>query len=581
MTLDNAPNEDAPESLPLPTTPIIPPDDSRTEQEKTNAGVAKATGIVALGNIASRVLGLVREIVIANLFGATAAVDAFNVAILVPRNIYDLLIGGHVNGAIIPVLSGIVTLKGRDELWRLVSVLLSMLTVILAILVILLELGAPFIVSIIGAGFNDYTQDLATMLLRVTSPALIFMGLFAILSGTLYALKSFTWPAFATAMFNGAIVIIALGFSPSPEYRLLWDGTEATMTTWHTIRPASGIVIVAIGWLVGSVAYTVLQLPGLRDAKLRFTLVWKHPALRKIGLLYMPVMFSLVLDTLVVRLFSYNLASKSGDGSIAYMNWATTLIQFPQGLVATAISIAILPTLSRQAALIAEESADRENSRAFKDTLGLGMRLATSLIIPATIGLFVLATPIIALIFQHGAFNATDTHVTTDVLRLYLIGLPFAAIDLLLVYAFYARQDTVTPAVIGFFSLTFYMMVALVLWERYGLFSLMIADSVKHIIHAGISAYLLNRRMGGFSDSRLLWTAIKSLIASVIMGAVAFGLLTVLEDILSVTSIIHELLLVGLCAGGSIVVFMLMAYWLKIDEWQWLVGLVRGRLGRG
>ena len=146
-------------------------------------------------------------------------------------------------------------------------------------------------------------------------------------------------------------------------------------------------------------------------------------------------MLSLIMDTLIIRPFSYNLASQTIEGGIAIMNWATTLVQFPQGLVATAISVAILPTLARQSA---EMTAAAQ--RAFNDTLGLGLRLATTLILPACAGLFVLATPIIALLFENGAFLAADTEITAMALRLYLIGLPFAALDLLLVYAFYARR---------------------------------------------------------------------------------------------------------------------------------------------
>ncbi len=552
------------------------------EQAQTNAGVARATGVVALGNIASRILGLVREIVIANLFGASAAVEAFNVAILVPKNLYDLLIGGHVNGAIIPVLSEVAEVKGRAELWRLVSVLLSLITVILSILVLLLEIGAPLVVGVIGAGFDDYTANLAVDLLRLTSPALIFMGMFAIVSGTLYALNIFLWPAFATAMFNAAIVIIALVFAPVPRFMV---SMETLTPQWIVTRPDSGIAVVAFGWLIGSIAYLILQMPGLRGAKLRFTLTWKHPALRTIALLYIPVLFSLVLDTLVVRLFSYNLASRSEiEGAIGIMNWGTTLIQFPQGLVATAISIAILPTLSRQAATIAKIAPDdktipQDQNRAFRETLGLGLRLSGALIIPATIGLYVLATPIIALIFEHGAFDAQATAVTTDVLRLYLFGLPFAAIDLLLVYAFYARQDTLTPALIGLFSLTIYMIVAIVLFPSIGLLSLMVADSVKHLVHTIVSAYILNRRVNGLVDQRFFSTIIKTFGASLIMGAVAFVALQVLGDVFSGESLLNEILLVGLCSSISVMVFLMLVGVLRIEEWRWLLGgLIRDRL---
>ena len=555
------------------------------KQIETNEGVARATGILALGNIASRVLGLAREIVLTNLFGASAAVDAFKVAILVPKSIYDLLIAGHVNGAIVPVLSEVASSKGRDELWRLVSVLLSMITVILSGLVLLLEFGAPLIVRIFGGGFDAYTQSLAVDMLRLTAPALIFMGLFSILSGTLYALRSFTWPAFGTAVFNAVIVIVALIFTPALEATIVSDGVN---THWTLVRPESGIIVMASGWLLGSMAYVLLQLPGLRGAKLRLTLNWRHPALRRISLLYIPVMFSLVMDTLIIRPFSYNMASQTGEGSISYMDWATTLIQFPQGLVATAISIAILPTLARQAALViphnktgtvSQTAESDENEQAFKDTLGLGLRLATTLILPATVGLFVMATPIVALLFEHGAFTAADTEITVQVLRLYLIGLPFAALDLLLVYAFYARQDTLTPALVGLFSLTIYMMVAVALMPRYGLFSLMIADSIKHVVHATISAYLLRRHLHGFGQQKLIITAVKSSLAVSGMGVVTWMLLPVLADVVGTGGTLHELLLVVLCAGISGGVFMALAVGLKISEWSWISGMMAQRLG--
>ncbi|TVR20451.1 MAG: murein biosynthesis integral membrane protein MurJ [Anaerolineaceae bacterium] len=560
-------------------TPSQPPDASATpppqaipddEQKQAHAGVARATGILALGNITSRVFGLLREIVLTNLFGASAATDAFKIATLIPRTVYDLLIAGHVNGAIIPVLSEVVEKKGRDELWRLVSVLLSIVTAGMAVLVVVLQVAAPAVVAVFGGGSSEQTQTLAIQLLRITSPALLFMGLFSILSGTLYALRVFTWPAFATSMFNGVIVVVALLFSPAPEFTArVVDGYRVTFVI---ARPDSGITVMAVGWLLGSVAYVLLQMPGLRGARLRFTLKWRHPALRRIGLLYIPVMFSLVMDTLIIRPFSYNLASGTGQGSISYMDWATTLIQFPQGLVATAISIAILPTLARQ-------STRSDDQASFKSTLGLGMRLTITLILPATVGLFVLATPIIELLFQHGAFLPEDTTMTALVLRFYLIGLPFAALDLLLVYAFYARQDTLTPALIGLFSLLVYMAVALLLLPTFGLLSLMIADSIKHIIHAAISAFLLHRRLGGFGQQRLAHTTLRTSLAVMGMAGVAVIALPVAVTWFGAGGKLGELAIVIGVGGISTAVFMALALALRIDEWRWFAGTVRGRLG--
>lgn len=539
-------------------------------QEETNARVAGATGILALGNIASRVLGLARETVLTGLFGATGAADAFLVAILIPKGLFDLLIAGHINSAIVPVLSEVVTKEGKTELWRLLSVLLSLVTTLLAILVLALEIFAPEVVRLVSSGSSEATLSLAADLLRLTAPALIFMGLFALFSGTLYALRSFTWPAFAGVVFNGSIVAIALLFAPPVQVLFTTSTADFGLLV---ARPASGITVFAVGWLIGALAQMALQLPGLRGARLRLRFNWRHPAVWQITVLYAPVMFSLIMDTLIIRPFSYNLASHTGTGDTAYMNWATTLMQFPQGLVATAISLAILPTLARQATLI-----EMQGSRAFKDTLGLGLRLTTTLILPATVGLFMLAVPIIDLIFEHGAFTAANTSITAMALRLYLIGLPFAAWDLLLVYAFYARQDTLTPALVGLLSLTVYMVIALALVDTFGLFSLMIADSAKHITHALVSAYLLRRRMDGFGSQRLIRTFLKTTSAVILMGLTVYLTLPLLTAITGTDGFIRETLLVvvsGAAYGG---LFLMLAFIFRIDELRWLMGLVYRKL---
>ena len=558
-------------------TPVLNADEAAdaalpVDQERTNARLVGASGLLALGNICSRVLGLVREMVITYLFGASGAVDALQVAIIVPKAIYDLLIGGHINGAFVPVLSEVITTRGKDELWRVVSALISLVIALLALLVLLLELFAPQIVPVVAPGADSATQRLAVDLLRLTAPALIFMSLFAVFSGTLFALRSFTLPAFAGVVFNACIVLVTLALAPSLALIPRLDSLSIAQP-FIVSRPSAGIIAVALGWLVGAVAQMLLQMPGLRLRRLRPSLNWRHPALKSIGLLYLPVMLSLIIDTLIIRPFSYNLASQTIEGGIAIMNWATTLVQFPQGLVATAISIAILPTLARQAA---EMTAAAQ--RAFKDTLGLGLRLATTLILPAATGLFVLATPIIALLFENGAFLAGDTAATALALRLYLIGLPFAALDLLLVYAFYAQKDTLTPALVGVVSLVCYLATALLLFERFGLFSLMIADSVKHIAHSSISALLLWRRLGGFGRQRLARTGAKAAGASLIMAGVAFVTLPWLSQWIGAASVAREIGLVGVCAllyGG---VFLLAARALKIHELSWLWKLLRERL---
>ena len=513
--------------------------------------MARASGVLALGNVASRVLGLVRETVLANQFGASASVDAFNIALIIPRTIHDLLIAGHVNSAIVPVLSEAAATQGKAAFWRLVSVLLTLVTILMMGLVLLLQAFAPQLVGILGGGSAPQTQALAVDLLRLTSPALLFLALFSLLSGALYSMRAFTLPAFAAAVFNGAVVVTML-----------------------LLAPQIGITAAAVGWLAGALAQLALQLPGLDWRRLRPVLAWRHPGVRRIALLYAPVMISLILDT-VIRTFSYNIASGTGSGNIGIMNWATTLIQFPHGLVGTAISIAILPTLSRQAAQIAESGA-----QAFKDTLGLGLRLVIVLILPATAGLFMMAHPIIGLLFEHGQFTAADTAVAAQALRYYLIGLPFAALDLLLIYAFYARQDTRTPALIGFGSLLIYLAVTILLLPSLGLFSLMVADSVKHIVHALVSAFVLHRRLGGMGGQRLLRTLMQTSAAALTMTLVLGWVEPLLEGWLGASSLWRE---VAIVAGGgilSVMVFTGVALLLRIEELRWLSRLLLARFLR-
>ena len=513
-------------------------------------GMVRATGLIALGNISSRVLGLAREMMLSTLFGAGAAVDAFNLAIIVPRSLYDLLIGGHVNSALVPVLSEYAAHKDRRDLWALVNSLLTLVVIALAVLVLGLELLAPQVIGLVAS--DDATPEVvaeATAMLRVTAPALMFLSLFAVVSGLLYALRRFAWPAFASTLFNGMIVL-------------------TTLVLYSTL----GITAAAVGWLVGAAVQLGLQAPGLRDARLGFRLrgALSHPGVRKIGLLYVPVMASLALDVLVNRTFSYNLASSTGEGSISYMTWATTLIQFPQGLVAIAISVAILPTLSRQATA-------KTDLQPFKNTLGQGLRLAIVLIIPAAVGLFVLAGPVVSLIFEHGEFDAVDTRFTALALRLYLLGLPFAAIDLLLMFAFYARQNTLTPALVGVLSLTAYIVVAAVLLPWYSFFGLMIADSVKHLIHSGVSAWLLYRGLKGYGDQRLVSTTLRTLIAAAVMGVATYATASLLASALP-DSILARVIVVGGAGGVGLAVFAALAMLLKLEEWRWIRDLVRQRI---
>jgi putative peptidoglycan lipid II flippase len=502
--------------------------------------VAQAAGIIALGNVASRVLGVLREVVKAGLFGATGLVGALEVATRVPTLIFDLLVGGMVNSALVPVLSDYAAPEKRADLWRLLSVLLSLATVVLSLCVLLGELLAPQIVWLMAGGLEPRLQAEAARLLRIMLPAVVFLNISGIVAGTLYALKRFRYPAFSAAAYNAAVVLLALALG-----------------RWL------GVTSMALGLLAGSVVQLALQWPGLRDASLRFALSLHHAALGRIGRLYIPIAIGLVVDMLGVAL-SYNLASRTGEQSIPWMQYSATLIQFPLGLVSIAVSIAILPTLSRQAS---EGQPD-----SFKGTLAQGLKLVLALTIPATVGLWLLATPLVALVFEHGDFTPLDTLGTVGALRCHLVGVIFAAVDQPLIFAFYARKDTWTPALVGVATVLLYVLMALLptLFWPLRLNSLILANSIKWAAHALLMLALLRRRVGRL-DRHGVWRLIaKASLASALMGGAVYLVLLLLQHV-APAGLLGELLVTVIAGIVGTGIFVAAAVPLRIQE----VGLLR------
>jgi putative peptidoglycan lipid II flippase len=532
MTIKPTVSESVPSASLEPSTN---PDSASLE----TARIARTASILSLGNVISRVLGLVRQYVKSHYFGAGGAVDAFNVATIVPTMLYDLLIGGMVDSSLVPVFSEYVETR-RDELWGLASVVISLTVVILTGFVILVEFFAEQVAFLLNSGASPAGLALTASLLRITVPAVFFLSLSGIFSALLYALKRFTFPAFTAATFNAGIVAVTLIFHKQLD-----------------------ITSMALGLLIGSILQVVLQAPGLLDGRFRFRIDLSHPGLRRIVTLFTPVILGLLVEILISRPISYTLASQTGEGGISWMDYATNIRQLPQGLVATAISFAILPTLSAHAAN--EGGSDPER---FVATLARGMRLVMVLIIPATIGLYILAQPTIALLFEHGDFYAYDTLQTTRALQYYL----------LVLFAFYARQDTLTPALIGVGSTVIYLGLAIALLPTMGLFSLMIADSAKQLLHMVISWIIMRQRLGGMNQHGINRTLGLSLIATAMMGLAAYLTLVGVETLFPSGGAAAEILSVGIpgLVGAGIYLALLMVF--RVEEIQLMWTAIQKRL---
>jgi putative peptidoglycan lipid II flippase len=494
--------------------------------------VAGAAAIIFLGNVASRVLGLGRELVIAWLFGATGATSAYRTAAQVATQAYDLLISGAISAALVPVFTDYADTPDCRAFARVVSVVLNLLLLALAVVLLALGLAAPWLVRLLGA--DPRYLDLTVTLTRWALVSVFFLGVAGVVTAALYARRDFKWPALATAAYNLGIIAAALTLSP------LWPPGDER------------IVALAIGLVLGALLQAAIQLPGLRDVGYLPVLDWRHPGVRRALRLYAPVVAGLVVTNVGVGWYLF-LAWQAGPDVLATLGFATNLVQFPLGLVASAVSLAALPTLARAAGgddlpppspLPSEGRgepveplagpATLTGGRALPDpssdspfplgrgaggvgqddyaaTLTFAMRLVLLLILPATAGLVVLREPVVALLFQRGAFDVAATRNTAEAFRYFSPQLPFAALDQLFIVAFYARKNTRTPVLVGVVTVLLYILAAPVLCGCVGFApfgalggnGLALANTIQNSAHAVI-LYVLLRRLfpdlggGGF-----------------------------------------------------------------------------------
>jgi putative peptidoglycan lipid II flippase len=525
-------------------------------------GIVRAAAVIAVGNVASRGLGLLREIVKSNQYGASGLLGAYTVAVLVPMTLFNLLAGGEmVSSSLVPVFSDYASAERRKELWSVLSTVLNLTAVLLVGIVILLELFAPQVAWLAGArNFEDRSLIAVTVaLMRLATPALLFLSLASIITGALFALQRFTLPAFTAAVFNGTIVAVAL------------------------IRPYQ-IEALTWGLLLGAVLQVGLQWPALRDARFSLRVNWRHPAIKRILILYAPIVAGLVVNQVAVWI-SYNLAITTGDNSVTYMAYATTLYQFPLGLVVTALSVATLPALSVLASAYAasQQAGAADAARRledYKETLASGLRLAITLVLPAAAGLFALATPIVRLLLEHGQFTPADTDITALVLRVYLFGLPFAAVDQMLVYASYARKDTWRPALVGVVTIIIYTVLAVLLLPWLGLLSLMVADAAKHFLHTMVMLLLLRRHAGQLGSYQMAPLILRSLVAAGLTGVVAYTAAALLAAGLPDRTLLNELVVVLGAGLAGLGVYLAAVFLLKVEDalapWRIIWRRIRG-----
>ncbi|MCP9438929.1 MAG: murein biosynthesis integral membrane protein MurJ [Nitrospira sp.] len=468
---------------------------SPSPQQDEHHSVVKAAGVIGAGTFASRILGFIRDMVLARLFGATPAADAFFVAFRVPSLLRELFAEGSMSSAFIPVFTEYRTTRGKQEVWDLASAVFTTLLTVVTLVTVMGMLAAPWLVQLLAPGFEDHPGKLAltTMLARIMFPYLLFISLAALAMGILNSVRAFAAPAFSPLFLNLSIIGCSLGLSPLLE---------------------EPIIAAAIGVTVGGAAQFAMQLPSLRRRGLLFGFRFNpgHPGLRRIGRLMVPSLVGLSVTQ--INLTVSTVLGSFFSGGPTYLFYGMRLIQFPLGVFGVALGMAILPTLSAQAAKGALDE--------LRTTLGFGLRMILFIMVPAMVGLILLRVPIVHLFFEHGTFTAQDTAETALTVLCYAVGLwAFGGVRII-VSAFYSLQDTTTPAVSAAIAVTANILFSLTLMVPLGAAGLALATALAAMVNGGILVTVLNRRLGGVEWSSVGRSSLRVLAACVPMALVCW-----------------------------------------------------------
>ncbi|MEK7329885.1 MAG: murein biosynthesis integral membrane protein MurJ, partial [Candidatus Eisenbacteria bacterium] len=441
--------------------------------------VARRAGVVGAATMLSRVLGLVREQVMAALFGAGFATDAFNVAFRIPNLLRDLFAEGAMSSAFVPTFTEYREKRGEAEAWALGRQLMVTLLAVLLAICAVGYLLTPWLLQLVAPGFAAVPGklDLTVLLTRVMLPFLPAVALAAVAMGMLNARGSFAVPALAPTMLNLGMVVFGVALIPVVE---------------GFGQPA--ILAMALGVVIGGVGQFAFQLPALRGKgfRLRPELPHGHPGVRRVALLMMPAAVGLAATQL--NLFvSTLIASLLEQGSVSWLWYAFRIMQLPIGVFGVALATVSMPALAK--------AAVNQDMASLKSTLSATLRLVFLLTAPAALWLAVMAVPVIALLYQHGRFGPLDTTRTAGALVMYCVGLPaFAAVGVL-TRTFYALGDTRTPVQASFVSVALNLGLNLLFigpLRSLGLghMGLALATSVTAIANLLQLAWYLRRRVG-------------------------------------------------------------------------------------
>jgi putative peptidoglycan lipid II flippase len=507
-----------------------------------NARVTRAAGVVGTATLASRLLGYLRDMVIASFFGAGFASDAFIAAFRIPNLLRRLLGEGSLSIAFIPVFSDVLIHQGRTEAFRLAASCFRLLAAALILITLMGVWFTPALVYGVAYGFTDDPQkfELCVHLTRIMIPYVLFIGLVALCMGILNVLGHFAAPALAPTLLNLSMIGAVLLFS------------------WLSPSQVTRVTGLAVGVLAGGILQLGLQLPFLLKKGVRFRAwgPWWHPAMKAILLLMGPSLFGAAvyqINSLILCL----LGSFLPQGSISYLYFADRLVQFPLGIFAIAMATAVMPTLAQQ--------SSTGQSEQFRETFSHALRMVFFIMLPCMAGLIVLRQPIVALLFQRGAFDSEATHLTASALLYYGIGLwAFAAVRIVL-YAFYALKDTWTPVKIAVVSIVANTILGLSFMGAMQHDGLALALSLSSMLNLGLLTAALRKKMGAIGWRSIAWSVSRSALCAGLMAVSVWTVDSALGAVHPATAL--ELMLrLLICIFAGVAVYGILAWVLRLPE---------------
>lgn len=492
-------------------------------QEKKQIG--RATGVLGIATLASRVAGLVRDMVVAAVFGVGLVTDAFFVAFTIPNLLRRFFAEGSLTAAFVPTFTDVLHQEGAEDARRVARICWTLLLLVVAAVTLAGILASPWLVKTIGYGFAGSEGKLALtdLLNRLMFPYILFISLVALFAGILNVSGHFLLPALSPVMLNLSMIACALVLAPRLE---------------------EPITALAYGVLLGGLVQFVMQIPALyrHGYDLRFDFNFRHIAVVRVVRLMLPGVLGVAIyqvNVVVTRL----MASFLQEGSVSWLYYGQRLFEFPQGVFVVSLAQAVLPTMSRQ--------VTAEDHEGFRESLRFALVLILLVTIPAALGLILCSQAIFSLFFMRGEFSTFDVTQAALALAWYAPGLLFVGISRVVVPSFYAMKDTRTPVIVSFWTLLVNAGTGFLLMNVMGHAGLALALTLASVFNAVILAVLLSRRFGGFDYSGIGRVLLRMIPGLLILAVVVSLFIGQVDWLLPGAFLPRSLLLGAAIAGGG------------------------------